>query len=1205
MGRHHRKQRGHVESSGSRNRTPAIHTHNTFATLGAEEPDFDEMNPFEVNHSHPPTPQPSDDIQQYFKDAEVKGVGGPWLQKPEIPTASEFLSEQVSSGTADIIGVTELLRPNKLEGAYESNEEYLGTQYELVREDVVRPLREAIAQIRVAPYLNEAEYGGGSIGVYEPVYITSLIFSPRGLATRVAFSLGRVKKHIRWSQSKRLITGSLVALSPAEDNFKKQIILATVAARTASALNQNPPEIDLFFARSEELEIDPMKKYIMVENRSSFFEASRHTMLAIQKMVREPFPLAKHIVQTQKDVDPPAYVQSKPRTDMSSVVTLEEYDTFRNVDILNEWPSSDSHGLDKSQSEALRRILTKQLAIIQGPPGTGKTYVSVIALKILLANLSREDPPIIVTCQTNHALDQLLRHIAEFEPSFIRLGGRSKDTDVIKKRTLYEVRVSVSRPKTPRSLKTQAMSHMRKLTTEMQMLLAPLEANKPPLDHRTLISLGLLTEEQAASLDINIRHIDPGIAREPSAQIENWISKSLETCLRPLQPEDYGMEFEEETFEIEQLGELEAEALARDEDIEQLKGPMFLLSDNYTARGNYLTDGDIQTVLDTTDDLITIPPADRGSIYTYLQRQVKQRILVEFRKIAKRYELAVTDRRIGQWEQDLIILGDQRLIGMTTTGLSKYRPLISALRPKIVLVEEAAETLEAPITVSCLPTLEHMILVGDHQQLRPHCQIRDLEELNFNISLFERMVQNDIEFACLLRQRRMVPEIRRLLEPIYGNALRDHPTVKDSKNRPDVEGMGGTNSFFFTHEWKESRDANQSSLNEKEADMVVGLFNHLYLNGVDPNKITVLTFYNGQRKTLMIKLKEQANLRAIARLNVVTVDSYQGEENDIVILSLVRSNAKRKIGFLAVDNRVCVALSRAKRGFYIFGNAEMLAVQSDTWAQVVDIMYGKTKPKGNPKQGQKRRLGYFFPIECAHHKNKLFIQEPDDWSLINGGCDNDCRCILPCGHICTLRCHPFSSSLINCTQKCNKVLECNHVCSTICCEPCVCQRCRQQVGTRGLLKQVRASTMGITHNPVKRSVQNRPTDATNQLAQQTAHLAIDAASENTAVATPIGTSHGSIDGWKEYSSGGAGDEDGTSIQRLKDNIEQSQDLLIEISPVKTSTATPQRTGNLIDLDGDDNLEFNSPPTARQVYRDSITYSSAAQGTRDSNMNLLD
>jgi helicase required for RNAi-mediated heterochromatin assembly 1 len=250
----------------------------------------------------------------------------------------------------------------------------------------------------------------------------------------------------------------------------------------------------------------------------------------------------------------------------------------------------------------------------------------------------------------------------------------------------------------------------------------------------------------------------------------------------------------------------------------------------------------------------------------------------------------------------------------------------------------------------------------------------------------------------------MIPEIRRLLYPIYGDTLKDHQNVKDVSNRPPVEGMGGINSFFFCHEWLETRDNNMSACNDKEADMIVKFFDYLVLNGVDSAKITVLTFYNGQRKIILRKLKEHPNLRGYVGMKVVTVDSYQGEENDIVLLSLVRSNKHHAIGFLSSENRACVALSRAKRGFYMFGNAELLACESGIWAAVVEIMFRNKKSKVTT--GQERRVGYHFPLECLNHKRKIWCEEPDDFDLIHGGCDRKCGGILPCKHHCPYMCHP-------------------------------------------------------------------------------------------------------------------------------------------------------------------------------------------------------
>ena len=104
---------------------------------------------------------------------------------------------------------------------------------------------------------------------------------------RIAFSLARVGKKIRWEQSKRLISGSLVVLTPVDDLFQSQCIPATVAARPLLAVEQNPPEIDLYFANADQLQIDPQQEWLMMEVRASYFEAQRHTMRALQKMMKE------------------------------------------------------------------------------------------------------------------------------------------------------------------------------------------------------------------------------------------------------------------------------------------------------------------------------------------------------------------------------------------------------------------------------------------------------------------------------------------------------------------------------------------------------------------------------------------------------------------------------------------------------------------------------------------------------------------------------------------------------------------------------------------------------------------------------------------------------------------------------------------------------------------------------------------------------
>ncbi|KAF2768378.1 P-loop containing nucleoside triphosphate hydrolase protein [Teratosphaeria nubilosa] len=984
-------------------------------------------------------------VREYISDASRPVDGGAWLRRPEIPTASEILDTDVSSATSsDIVEIA----TNKPVGPWDSKESYLSAHYELLREDAVRPLREAVSQVRITPSATEDAFNG-TIGIYEKVHICAITCSSRGLAVRATFSLHRTGKKILWEQSKRLITGSLVVLTPAEDMFQKTAIVATVAARPLEGLAMNPPELDLFIARAEEMELDPAKEFVMVEERSGFYEADRHTLLALQHMMREPFPLSENLVKARREVLPPQYVVENPVYDLTSVLRNNKHETYENVHILQAWPSQPSSDLDASQIAALHHILARKLAIVQGPPGTGKTFVSVQAIKIMLANRKHNDPPIIIACQTNHAVDQILRHIAAFEPDFARLGGRSKDVDVIKPRTLHKLR-EMAESQTPLagSLYPMSRKKMKEVEKELALLLSPLKPSKTPMDFRLLEQLGVLTAKQSDSLEHGaskwVQDALSNTAEARTSPFTVWLGKNLVPVPVRQQAEEFGFEFEEADLAFEQLRELEAENVTKDdEDYETLSGSTYTLADNFTGRKVAgVTNDKVKAAL-KEQDMWKISEMLRPAVYRHLQREMKSRILVEARDKVLKYNKLAVDRRAGTWERDETILKHQHIIGMTTTGLSKYRGLLHALQPKIVLIEEAAETLEAPVTVACLPSVQHLILVGDHKQLRPHTHVKSHEDKPYylNISLFERMVNNQVEFDSLAKQRRMIPEIRRILQPIYGDLIKDHPSVLNPANRPDVPGMGGVNSYFFTHQWNEARDEHMSAYNQSEADMIVGFVEYLYFNGTDTKDITVLTFYNGQRKRILSALMSKGHLRVSGcRFNVVTVDSYQGEENQVVLLSLVRSNKNGQIGFLGIDNRVCVALSRAKCGFYLFGNG-MLLYQNKTWRKVIEIMAGK-KLKHERPQLEPMRLGEQLPLKCRNHNETVVIKSADDFEGLHGGCQLKCKDKLPCGHGCDLNCHPFSHEMFQCGQVCGKQLPCGHgLCEQRCGQLCVCKTC--------------------------------------------------------------------------------------------------------------------------------------------------------------------
>ena len=111
-----------------------------------------------------------------------------------------------------------------------------------------------------------------------------------------------------------------------------------------------------------------------------------------------------------------------------------------------------------------------------------------------------------------------------------------------------------------------------------------------------------------------------------------------------------------------------------------------------------------------------------------------------------------------------------------------------------------------------------------------------------------------------------------------------------------------------------------------EAEFVTQLVLYLLKNGYQERSITVLTFYLGQNKKLRETIRGTISAPFNPKLiDVQTVDNYQGQENDIIILSCVRSNTEKKGGFSVIENRINVALSRARNGLFVVGNIKMLA----------------------------------------------------------------------------------------------------------------------------------------------------------------------------------------------------------------------------------------------------------------------------------------
>ncbi|RPA81978.1 hypothetical protein BJ508DRAFT_414451 [Ascobolus immersus RN42] len=960
--------------------------------------------------------KPRNRLLEMFERETTEGQEG-WRGLPDIPTPEEVMREDVELPT------------NNIDAPFESVDDYLSTHYDLLREDATAHLREGVSYLRADPHMQD----NSEFCIYERVRIIGFTFASMGVCTRVSFSLARAGKRIPWASSKRLLPGTIVVLS--SDEFET-VKIATVAARPIAGLVQaGDPEVDLLFpARDNDL--DTSRTYTMFESRSAYYEAYKHVLIGLQRMNEKNFPLARHLAMVDPDIGPPQYVLDNPEWDMSQVFDkVEDKAAVRRLNILEPWPETVGSEMDESQKEALSRILTKQVAIVQGPPGTGKTFTSVKALRAILSNMKEGDPPVVVACQTNHALDQLLGYVLEFEDNIIRLGGRTQDRDKIKKRTLYEMSKSSpiqiansSFPRTKRSLEN--------IKVDMKGILDAFKADFILPKH--LVKRGLITDEQYQSFSIgNQDWVSAEEDASPEGDISSWLGR--ENIVPREQSFDKYLDYEDEDLEIERIQELEAEFLGLGEDEEfddSLRGDYVSLSQRQDARDSIgVSQREIQEAL-KGDDVWAWPPHVRLAVYNHLRAKYLAMVMEEFRDRCEKYLNFSKDLAVAKREKQAYILESAKLIGMTTTGLAKYRTLVAATKPRVVMIEEAAESLEGPLIVGCTPSVQQLILVGDHRQLTGTCAVKDLERDPYFlcVSMFERLVNNDIGYTMLSAQRRMRPEIRQLIYPIYLDKLYDHESVV---GRPSVKGMGDTNVFFYTHDQYEASNSGTSKVNEQESKMITEFCNYLVLNGNDPKRITILTFYAGQKFKIYGDLRDHQGLRD-AQIRVATVDAYQGEENDIVILSLVRSNNEGKIGFLSVENRVCVALSRARLGFYIFGNAGLVTSASRLWWDVGQILSRDTP-----------RIQDFIPVTCERHKNVVEIFNHYDWNGLTGGCRAECKERLPCGHECVLKCHPFDHSNYRCPADCGAMLPCGHRCSKQCFAPCACtEKCAEKRSLR-------------------------------------------------------------------------------------------------------------------------------------------------------------
>ncbi len=425
-------------------------------------------------------------------------------------------------------------------------------------------------------------------------------------------------------------------------------------------------------------------------------------------------------------------------------------------------------------------------------------------------------------------------------------------------------------------------------------------------------------------------------------------------------------------------------------------------------------------------------------------------------KLMSKADLYIDEARRIKAVASAMSLKQATVIGGTIVGAARRLPALRAAEPFAIIVEEACEVMEPTlVSVLAVPSLQKLELIGDQRQLPASVQNcwYNIEISNRSIkrSLFERLVEmkDKATKQCTLLdiQRRMRFSVSVLTKHHYADVVQiiDHERTKTQQVGDRISGdstlvaskkpwsveagqliPGLQSSVYFWHQLdnKESKPkVGLSACNENEAEAVTSLVKYLtVLCGVSTSCITIITPYQGQKRELVNHLRKQGLLGDHSGLIVSTVDRYQGDENDIVILSLVRSRPGNQ--FVRLLNRFIVASSRARLGYYIVGSVDAVVqgfkentpdspLEGEShWKQFIRQLQTPDPAMKEDDHFPFPRVSSTLPLCCPQHRDSMFnvssqpesriFPTPETW---NSFCQLSCTSPLKCGHNCDLPCH--------------------------------------------------------------------------------------------------------------------------------------------------------------------------------------------------------
>lgn len=275
------------------------------------------------------------------------------------------------------------------------------------------------------------------------------------------------------------------------------------------------------------------------------------------------------------------------------------------------------------------------------------------------------------------------------------------------------------------------------------------------------------------------------------------------------------------------------------------------------------------------------------------------------------------------------LFDQSRVIACTLTGAANQ--LLVGQHYHTLFIDEAAQALEAACWIP-LQKADRVIFAGDHQQLPPTIKCQEAMRGGLGRTLMEQVAERKPEVVRLLRvQYRMNESLMRFSsEWFYGGQLEAAPEVRHRSLLDDID-----DPLVWIDTSNEAAEqfvgSNYGRINKTEAALTLQAL-HDYVERMGRTRLIneridfgIISPYRAQVQYLRGLIKRDDYLRPLRKqITVNTVDAFQGQERDVILVSLVRSNDEGQIGFLSDLRRMNVAITRARFKLIILGSKDTL-----------------------------------------------------------------------------------------------------------------------------------------------------------------------------------------------------------------------------------------------------------------------------------------